>query len=269
MLKDLGGLLMQLAVERWYPVIPERHSVRSFREETIDEEVLGSVMQTGSRLTMPGARCVVVNQPAETVLRGVIGSYGKISGAQAYMAFIVDTNHPQGMENIGYLGEAMVLEATVLQLGTCWVAGFFNAEAVRRSVPLNEGEKVVCVSPLGYPAVRLGLKDMLFKGLAHSNQRKELGQITSGLASDCWSQWARVGLEAARLAPSAANRQPWLFEVDERAVTVSAPGAGIGGLKRLDCGIAMLHFEVGARHAGASGSWEYLQEPQVARFTLK
>ncbi len=36
--------------------------------------------------------------------------------------------------------------------------------------------------------------------------------------------------------------------------------------KRLDCGIAMLHLELGARAAGTSGSWEFLKSPGVAQF---
>ena len=39
--------------------------------------------------------------------------------------------------------------------------------------------------------------------------------------------------------------------------------------RRLDCGIAMLHFELGVRAAGLSGSWEFLPPPDVARFRLK
>ena len=34
--------------------------------------------------------------------------------------------------------------------------------------------------------------------------------------------------------------------------------------KRLDCGIAMLHFELGAREVGASGSWQLLSGRDVA-----
>ena len=39
--------------------------------------------------------------------------------------------------------------------------------------------------------------------------------------------------------------------------------------KNLDCGIAMLHLEVGALKAGVSGSWEYLKGKEVARFLVE
>ncbi len=263
---------MQLQVDRWYAAISERHSVRSFRRETVDEEVLGSLAYTCGRSTIPGVRCVLVSQPAEKVLRGLIGSYGAITGAAAFIAFIGDTGHPLMQENVGYLGEAMVLEATTLQLGTCWVGGFFREDEVNRYINLQPNERVVCVCPVGYPMLRQGIKDLLFKRLSNGAQRKSLSEITAGLSQERWPEWVRSGLEAARIAPSAANKQPWLFMVADDAVTLSVQGhetAGAKLSKRLDCGIAMLHFELGARHAGVKGEWERLDHPQVAKFILR
>jgi len=37
-------------------------------------------------------------------------------------------------------------------------------------------------------------------------------------------------------------------------------------LKKLDCGIAMLHLEVGALYSGVKGHWEYLLDPEIAKF---
>ena len=76
-------------------------------------------------------------------------------------------------------------------------------------------------------------------------------------------------LEAARLAPSARNRQPWRFRVRDGAITITEDGrpALPGISKRLDCGIALLHLELGARAAGVSGRSELLDPPQVARFS--
>jgi len=38
--------------------------------------------------------------------------------------------------------------------------------------------------------------------------------------------------------------------------------------RRLDCGIAMLPFELGARAAGLAGGWEFREAPEVARDVL-
>jgi len=36
----------------------------------------------------------------------------------------------------------------------------------------------------------------------------------------------------------------------------------------LDCGIAMLHLELGARSSGANGRWAALAPPDVARYEI-
>jgi hypothetical protein len=80
----------------------------------------------------------------------------------------------------------------------------------------------------------------------------------------------RAALEAARLAPSAVNRQPWRFHVEPGSVTVSVDNDHLtfGISKRLDCGIAMLHIEAAALDCGAQGEWELLSGLDVARFTV-
>jgi hypothetical protein len=67
------------------------------------------------------------------------------------------------------------------------------------------------------------------------------------------------------------NRQPWRFQVDKNSITVSADSALNPTMvvsKRLDCGIAMLHIEIGALTSGVKGGWELLKSPQVARFAV-
>jgi len=63
------------------------------------------------------------------------------------------------------------------------------------------------------------------------------------------------------------NRQPWRFRMDDGAVVVSAVGFPTPAASpRLDCGIAMLHFELGARAEGCDGAWESLAGRDVARW---
>jgi hypothetical protein len=80
----------------------------------------------------------------------------------------------------------------------------------------------------------------------------------------------KSALEAARLSPSANNRQPWRFRADARAVTILTDNDKQEWKisRRLDCGIAMLHFELGARAAGLAGGWEFQEAPEVARYVL-
>jgi hypothetical protein len=62
-------------------------------------------------------------------------------------------------------------------------------------------------------------------------------------------------LEAVRIAPSAANRQPWYFTGTENFINayMSKPGvlkSIIGKYPQMDVGIALYHLKVSANHFG-------------------
>lgn len=108
-------------------------------------------------------------------------------------------------------------------------------------------------------------------GFGWTHRRKPMANLVSGFEEANTPEWIRVALEAARLAPSAVNRQPWRFQVEQDALTVSVNRLGreFNISKRLDCGIAMLHIEVAALNSGVHGNWDLLESPQVARFTTQ
>lgn len=258
---------MEIPAERWYRAIGIRRSCRQYARKPLEGTVLAHLESLTRQLNdwMEGARAVLVTGDPEPVFKGIIGSYGKIQNAPAYVAFIGDLSHPQVQEKTGYLGECFLLEATALGLATCWVGGFFRPEVVKRQIPVKDKERVLAVSPVGYWPEDRNLSELMASG-ALTHKRKELAALVQGLPQEKWPWWAETALEAARLAPSAVNRQPWIFEVGEQDIKVLAhrPLVSFGISTRLDCGIAMLHLEVGARQAGARGRWEYLQPPAVA-----
>jgi hypothetical protein len=174
-------------------------------------------------------------------------------------------------EKMGYTGEAAVLEATSHGLGTCWVALTYNAKAVKSLIKLGENEKLICVSPVGYTSETWSFEEKAFSVFGAYHQRKPLPTMTSGLAESARPDWAKAAVEAARLAPSAMNRQPWSFHISKDSTTVSVKNRGLefNVAKRLDCGIAMLHIELGALSKGVKGHWELLKQPQVAKFIVE
>jgi hypothetical protein len=111
------------------------------------------------------------------------------------------------------------------------------------------------------------MKEKFYSGAARSPKKKPLEEIVEGTAPEPWQEKA---IEAARIAPSASNRQPWRFVVGDRSITVQAdsPKDSDRFPKRLDCGIAMLHIELGAMAAGVKGKWTFLAAPDVARFEI-
>lgn len=276
--------LVDLPVSTWADAIAVRRSTRTYDGSPVAPDVLDRLESLCASLPAPEvARIIVVREAPQDIFTGVIGGYGRITGAPSAL-FVIGTETAFSVqESAGYLGEAAVLEATALGLGTCWVAGFFDRDRASALVDLAPGERVLAVSPLGNAPARPPGRDRLFKRALKAHQRKPLEEIAPGLDPATWPAWAVNGVRLAQMAPSAVNRQPWRFgfevcgparetlpqgSLPSGAVTVSAVQKGYEGKisRRLDCGIAMLHFEVGARAMGASGEWEVLAPPGVARY---
>jgi nitroreductase len=263
---------MDIPFSRWHPVIAKRRSRRRFDPNlSVAPETLAPLGKVCNEFApFPHARACLITESAETVFKGIIGSYGKVKDAPAFIAFIGDMDGPFVQEEVGYTGEGIILEATALGLNTCWVAGFFKPEVVAPLLELSDRERVLAITPVGYAQQSESWEEKLMTRFGRSHNRLPLSKLATGLPGDKWPDWVNVCLEAARLAPSAANRQPWGFDVQDDGVTVfvRTRGPAFNVSKRLDCGIAMLHLEVAAADCGRRGRWEFLPSPQVARFTV-
>jgi len=258
---------MEIPSESWYNAIFLRHSQRKYSGEVPEERVTTRIEKVCTEFTpFPGVRSVLVREPANDVFKGAIGQYFfKVTEAPYYLAFIADTNRPNVQASAGYIGEGVILEATALGLNSCWVGGFFKRESVMNQIDLKDNEQILAITPIGYSkeeSDRVGTS-------AKKYRRKDLTKLIISQESKV-SNWVALALEAARVAPSAANRQPWRFQIDENSITVSSSSTreGFGVSRRLDCGIAMLHLELGALVNGIKGSWKFLDYPQVAKYNI-
>ena len=159
-------------------------------------------------------------------------------------------------EKLGYYGERLVLLATQLGLGTCWVAGTYEAATTR--VELAEGEKLHDVIPIGYALAKTPLKQRTI--------RKGIRSRSKG-AADMWQgptpleqapEWVRACIDAVCKGPSAINEQPVVFVQEAPDAPIRAKLSRVkSGLEYTDLGIAKLHFEIVARECGISGTWEW------------
>ena len=108
----------------------------------------------------------------------------------------------------------------------------------------------------------------MITGFGRTHRRPPVERLVSRLGRDELPEWVRASIQAARLAPSAVNRQPWGFDLEDESIMVCVRTGGpeFSVSKRLDCGIATLHIEVAAMSCGVRGEWQLLKAPQVARF---
>src|SRR4030042_6001171 len=103
---------MDIPFSRWHPAIAKRRSRRYFDpNRQIEPDILAALDAICSRFTpFPHARARVVTAPVNNVFKGIIGSYGKVKDAPAFIAFIGDMNSPFVQEEVGYTGEGIILE---------------------------------------------------------------------------------------------------------------------------------------------------------------
>jgi nitroreductase len=183
------------------------------------------------------------------------------------------------MEDYGYGLERVILAATSLGLGTCWLGGTFNRGASASMIGKGDDEVVPAVTPVGYPGERRAIMDRAVRFIARAHSRKAwgelffLGDTGSALERSAAGVYAPA-LECVRVGPSASNRQPWRI-VKEREKDIFhfflSPTPGYGkifpevSLQDIDLGIAMCHFEAAAQETGLKGGWQRLPEVPAQR----
>ncbi|MFC1934898.1 nitroreductase family protein [Chloroflexota bacterium] len=260
---------MEIPALRWLSAISTRRSRRQYNGMAIAQDMHKHLSKFCAEFKpFPHARSVLVNESPKRLFKGIIGPYGKIKGAPAFVALIGNMDSPNVQEETGYTGEGVILEAEALNLATCWVGGFFRREVASSFIKMTDNERIIAVTPVGYSLEHKSLEERLMTGFGWTHRRKYLSTMVAGLKEAEWPEWIRASLKAAMIAPSAVNRQPWCFKVepDSIMVSVNKPGIEFNVAKRLDCGIAMLHIEVAALSNNIQGKWEFWEAPHVARF---
>ena len=91
---------MGIPFDRWYPAIASRHSRRQFESShAVPPEIQSKLQKVCEELRpFPGARVELVTHSTDRIFRGIVGSYGKVKHAPAYLAFIGNSQNPNFQE---------------------------------------------------------------------------------------------------------------------------------------------------------------------------
>jgi hypothetical protein len=262
---------MHYQLGAWRPAIDVRQSRRSYDRRPPTREQAAR-LRTLCREYRPfdDARIEFVEDAPDLFAKDGVG-YGTISGAKAALVFIGKVKSPQADLHAGYLGEAAVLEATRLGLGTCWTHRMYSASAVSAHCALDYGERIVAASPVGFVSSAPGMGERLRGSRSTATGKLAVSQIATPECLTHAHGMYRDALEAARLAPSALNRQPWRFSLEDGCLCLSlASGPELSRCsKRIEAGIAMLHVDIAAAAVGHEGKWEVFAASPLARWRPK
>lgn len=254
--------LSRTLADEWLKALTVRVSSRRYDGASVSPDLLDRLDETCGNLTVPGgsARPVLIRTAPADVFTGLIGSYGGVEGAPSLIAFV---GAEDAEYEIGYVGEAAILDATAAGLETCWIAASFDPARAGHLVELADGEKVHAITPLGHATRSIGAGERFMRASLRARHRLPLDTIAPG--HEQWPAWAREAATAVRLAPSGANKQPWRLRMDGDALVMSAAPKTYWTAP-IDFGIAMLHAELGAASAGVRGTWTAASQNDIARF---
>ncbi|TFH29759.1 MAG: nitroreductase [Promethearchaeota archaeon] len=261
-------------------LIRSRTSWRTYKSQPLgsreEEKIIKFIEHLGNKTPFvefePNARFqifhILETDPKE---KKMYGTYGFIQGANSFLVGSAKRTE-FAWEHYGYLFEKIILYATDMGLGTCWLGGTFNRSVFAEKISLGNDEFLPAISPIGYPEERR-IKERVIRAAIRAKKRKtweELFFITdfsTSLSEQDAGEYA-LPLEMVRLGPSASNRQPWRIIKDQNTNTFhfyvvqsnDSTGKGYNKMRRLDIGIAVCHFDLTVKDLQLMGSWQWIEE---------
>lgn len=213
-----------------------RRSVRRYEEKPVDqaflEELTGFMAQ--AKPLVPGIRTqvqVLKSSAARTFLPW---------SCPQFLAFYSEEK-TLWLENIGFMYQQADLFLQSRGMGSCWVG-------LGRPRALPEG-----------PQTDLSFGILMAFGYPNGQPPREQGDFKRKPMAQIADQ-ADARLEAARLAPSSTNSQPWYFTHEGETIHAYCADGGLFGKKslgrmnRIDMGIALAHL--------------YVENPETFRFFM-
>lgn len=162
----------------YFDLIGQRYSVRSYKPDAVEDEKLRKVLEAGviapTACNLQPFKLTVmpVDKHFDTLKKICPASF--FTQAPLVIGIYADTNaawvRKDGKSfadvDAAIVMDHIILAATALGLGTCWI-GAFNAQAASDAAGLGAGFEPIAFTPLGYPASpapvkqRKALEDMV------------------------------------------------------------------------------------------------------------
>ncbi|MCR5109244.1 MAG: nitroreductase [Lachnospiraceae bacterium] len=207
--------------------IRERHSVRSYKPDKIEEEKVTLLREKIDELNKAGDLHLQFISDAGGTYNKLLNKMMGLGSAPSVIA-CVGKDSGDLDQRVGYYGEQLVLYAQKLGLNTCW-AGTFNREKI--GARIDSGERLVISIAIGYG-----------RETGRPHRSKDASQVSE--VSGERPEWFDKGVEMALLAPTAVNQQKFLIKLapDESVEFIDKGGI----LSQVDLGIVKYHFETGS-----------------------
>lgn len=261
-----------------YQAIINRRSVRRYREEPLDKTFLGMVDEIVERARplVPGnwVRMMRRDVVSGEDLIAAMGGYGRILTPPHYLvASIVGTTAP--LVDLGYRMEQIAIQMVQLGINVCFIGSLGRESNVRVRFRLNPSSRTGAFLIFGRSAESVTGRTI------NTAIRRARGEDTRLSATDIFynGSFERSGspprqlsklVDAARLAPSANNAQPWrlLWHNDTLYLFVLKLNSRYGSrlvmqeYRYFDGGTCMANIMLAMESADLYGTWELLDPRQ-------
>jgi nitroreductase len=151
-------------------LIKKRYSVRSYQSKPVEEEKLQMVLDAARMAPtavnkQPFRLIVVKTKGRKEELKQIYPADWFSQAPLVICACTVKSESWTRRDGRNYVDvdttiamDHLILAATELGLGTCWIAAF-NAEAARKVLKIPEDVEPILFTPLGYPDDKVGVKN--------------------------------------------------------------------------------------------------------------
>lgn len=266
-------------MQQYSDIIKKRRSIRTYDNRPLKEDDSKKIKDYISKLPShpfglkTNLNLINIDNKGESKQK--LGTYGFIKGARSYVT-AATTRTQYSLETLGYQMEKIILFATSLGLGTCWLGGTFNRSAFANALDLDKGEFLPIITSIGYESEKKRLREKLVQLSASASKRKLWSEIfyLNGFDTPLTVDEAgklQNAFEMVRLAPSASNKQPWLLVLDKEKGIIhfylnrlnNYVGNKLGfEMQQIDIGIAMCHLECALQDDGIHGEY-VIKDPNI------
>ena len=229
-----------MEITDYYGTIFKRRSVKKYDQTPLDEKTLKEISNQIKSL-----KPMYDNIKTEVKIIPLEQVETKKKQAPHYITIFSEPKDNY-LVNAGYMLQQMDLFLSGNDIGSCWQ----GSPRPNGNVLKNSDLEFVIVMSFGNP--KKSKPEELHRGGASDFKRKSLSEISTVKGAD-------EIVEAARLAPSAGNSQPWFFTGDENIIHVygSKPYAvkehkapKVKKYNVISIGIAIYHLQVALEHFG-------------------
>ncbi len=245
-----------------YDAIFYRKSIRNYSNKSIKSSLMEEVKSLCSNITSLNED---LNIKAHIVERGHLIQFlmGKSCEIKAPHYLVITSNKGDNyLENVGYVGEEILLKLTSLGIATCWLKCELKRDDIIEFIELDEIEEDdeeyenKIESP--YAIIAFGYaekKEILFRSEENEPNRKKIKKVCKKIDR----KWVKV-LKAVRVAPSIKNSQPWVFYSTKYGFDLyeEKPKKNMELNSKISIGTALKHFEIACKNFDMDFNFEKL-----------